>query len=1179
MSFEPGCLQCGFHILNTGFSNTRHDRALKLLHYLVHVTLRYLCVAVLCLVLAKAEQSFAQQTNTEFGKNRVQFHDKFDDWLQYESENYITYWYGEARNVGQAAVLIAEANYPEIQELLEHQMSDKIELIIYTDLSDLKQSNIGAEDAFRNEENRVKVVGNKVFIYFDGDHAELRRQIREGTASVILSSMMFGENLQEIVQNAVLLDIPLWFSEGLVAYVGESWSTEADEQLRQYLLSRPDDDFEDVISRNPRLGGHAWWYYISQTYGKSTIGNLLYLTRISRSVESAIDYVYALSFDDVAGGWSEYFRAKVQADAANRQVLASAKTFKNKHRARITQLRLSPDGKRVAYAINEIGKQQVYVEDLATRERKKIFRVGYRNAIQETDYRYPLLAWNPNNTELAIVYEENDVIQLRRESPGTGERPITEPFDPQYQRVYSIDYINGGSMVVSAGVRGITDIYKYILETRQSTRLTDDYFNELDVRRASIAGLSGFIFVSNRIDTALGRVVLDSVLPTQPFNVFFLPDDRTKYEYAIRLTNNDFGRPFSPVMVDSSTFAYLGDKTGVANLYTGRVEEYTAYQEQVVIYKDGDVRRLPLDWKPSESVAAEIESIKIEDVKRLKGVTTGRTDLGFGLDLLDVEPRSNKAIVLAQYSNGLHNYYPIAFDSLQLRVPRPTQFGARNGATVGLRPDLRDILPAWLSGRVGETQNELPQQNDKLEEGVLFQSRFEDPKVVKNPSTESAFGLELLTQTAVDKKKEEAGIPLHQFRPARIRAYQIRFRTDYLTTTFNNEPLFGGLDNFAATPQDFRQQPSGLLVKLNNKELFEDYTLELGARFATTFDASEYYGYLDTRKKRIDIRYGLYHGTRRQRLDPLPGGIDDQRAKARSIIGITRFSYPFSVFSSLQATTTLRVDRFTPLVVDVPSLSSEIDREQRIGLRLEYVFDNTLDYAVNVMHGSRAKFYVEVAKRFDVELTGQASFNFRNGLLTLVGFDARHYFRVLKHGTFAVRAAAATTVGAEKILFFLGSTDGAVASQFNDLIPVAAGEYAYEMAITNLRGFSTNIRNGNSFAVSNAELRLPVFRYAFPNTTSNFLRSFQLVGFTDVGTAWTGRTPFTRNNPINTVTFDDDPSYTLTVNYFRDPVVLGFGGGARVSLFGYFLRVDRGWGVETGQILDPRWHLSLGLDF
>ena len=1153
-----------------------------------------LAQAALLIALAPTT-AHAQQTRTEFGKNRVQFHDKFDEWLQYESENYITYWYGESRNVGEAAVLIAEANYPDVQTLLEHQMSDKIELIVYTDLSDLKQSNIGATDAFRNEEGRVKVDGNKVFVHFDGDHRSLRRQIREGSAQVILSSMMFGANLQEIVQNAVLLDIPLWYSEGLVAYVGQPWTPEDDEQLRQYLLARPKDDFEDMIARRPRLAGHSWWRYVAQTYGRGTIGNLLYLTRISRSVDNAIDYVYGLDFDELAAGWERYYRDRVATDAENRQQLAGGESFKNKHRARITALRLSPDGQRAAYVLNEIGRQEVFVVDLATGERERVLKTGYRNAIQATDYRYPQVAWSPNNQELAIVYERKDVLRLARMSPGSGERPFIEPLDPRFQAVYSFDYVTAGTMAMTATVRGITDIYKYFPETRQSTRLTDDYYNELDLRRGAVAGLPGFFFVSNRPDSTLERAKLDSVLPTQEMAVWFIADDREAYPYAIRLSEP--GNPSQPVMVDSTTYAFLDDRTGVRNLYTGTIEEYVPYYEQAVYYTDGDVRRLPDDYRPTEAQLEEIDSVRREPAIRLRGVTRGRTDLAFGIDHVTVAPRTDDALVLQQYPNGLHNYYRLpTLDSLPLRVPRNTILGQKMGrGTRGVLPPVSLQGPyrptgdpggdlGQAAGAIDEPDEDL---GDDLADGELFQSRFDgqflrpgavEPAAAAKPETERVFGLDLpLLERPGDVAADER--PLHAFRPARIRAYQRRFRTDFFNTTFSNEPLFGGLENFTATPEQFQQQPAGLLARLNTKELFEDYQLELGARFATTFDRSEYYAYLDTRKDRIDKRYGLYHSTIRQRLPPPPGSFDDLRAKARSIIALSRWSYPFDVFNSVRATATLRFDRFLPQITDDATLALQPDREQRAGLRLEYVFDNTLNYALNTLHGARAKAYFEVAKGFDVDVTNGGSFGLNEGLLLLAGFDARAYQRVLRHGVFAVRLAAATTFGRERILFYLGNTDGAVASGFNDDIPVAPGNYAFEMAITNLRGFQTNIRNGNSFTVANAELRLPVLRYLFPHSSSNFIRHFQLVGFGDAGTAWSGVTPFTRDNPINTVVFDDDPSYTLTVNYFRDPVVYGFGGGARVNLFGYFIRVDRAWGVETGDVLDPRWHLSLGLDF
>jgi len=62
------------------------------------------------------------------------------------------------------------------------------------------------------------------------------------------------------------------------------------------------------------------------------------------------------------------------------------------------------------------------------------------------------------------------------------------------------------------------------------------------------------------------------------------------------------------------------------------------------------------------------------------------------------------------------------------------------------------------------------------------------------------------------------------------------------------------------------------------------------------------------------------------------------------------------------------------------------------------------------------------------------------------------------------------------------------------------------------------------------------------------------------------------------VTGDNAP-VQIKVNYFRDPIVAGYGVGVRSMLFGYFIRLDYGWGIETRVVQDPRWHLAMGMDF
>ena len=82
------------------------------------LTLILCCLSVLGL---------AQSIYTEYGKNRIQYHDDFKDWWMYETENFVTYWYGKGRNVAQAVIQFAEHDNAEIQNIQEllpnHELS------------------------------------------------------------------------------------------------------------------------------------------------------------------------------------------------------------------------------------------------------------------------------------------------------------------------------------------------------------------------------------------------------------------------------------------------------------------------------------------------------------------------------------------------------------------------------------------------------------------------------------------------------------------------------------------------------------------------------------------------------------------------------------------------------------------------------------------------------------------------------------------------------------------------------------------------------------------------------------------------------------------------------------------------------------------------------------------------
>ena len=88
-----------------------------------------------------------------------------------------------------------------------------------------------------------------------------------------------------------------------------------------------------------------------------------------------------------------------------------------------------------------------------------------------------------------------------------------------------------------------------------------------------------------------------------------------------------------------------------------------------------------------------------------------------------------------------------------------------------------------------------------------------------------------------------------------------------------------------------------------------------------------------------------------------------------------------------------------------------------------------------------------------------------------------------------------------------------------------------------------------------------------------------IVGFFDLGTAWTGANPFSDKNSLFRKTIYRDPVKITIINQ-DDPIIAGYGFGLRSQVFGYYMRADWAWGISNGYVhKKPIFYFSLSLDF
>ncbi|MDQ3015434.1 MAG: outer membrane protein assembly factor [Bacteroidota bacterium] len=1095
----------------------------------IRYVVRFLLIAVLVGMAPLLVNS--QSVTTEFGKNRIQFHDDFDTWNMYETENFVTYWYGKGREIAHTVVQMAELDNPSIQNVLEHKMNDKIELIIYLDLTDMKQSNLGIEEQFTSERGITKVVENKVFLYFNGNHNDLRKSLREGIASVYINSMLHGNNLQEIVQNAVLLNLPDWFQEGLVSYMGEEWNSQIESDLKDYFTQprKKKKDFVRLAKQDSRLAGHSMWNFLANYYGRASISNLLYLTRINRSLENGLLYVLGIDSKELSRQWYEYYEKKFSVQTEVPIKFHNDLDLVKQHlNIPLGQMRLRPDGQQLAYSVNDHGRVKLMLYDMQSGDKEVLFRYGVRNFEQEADLNYPVIAWKPDGTELSLMYERRDIIYLTKY--GFAEKAIfTDKLSPEYHRVYSMDYWSEDTLAIAASSDGFSDLYFYAPITRQSERLTEDFYDDLDLSVANTDSKRYLLFSSNRKSEQLRKMELDSILPIGPFDLYL--------------------------------FDYSSERNSLRRLtFTADASERYARMsgsEELVCLTDLDGR-----WQRM-NVSRILEDPPIITL-------TTRYDR----DIIRHEYVPGSDVVIDYLQKWNVPYYQTSdVDSIQIAY--------------GLAP----VTPASrpLTDNVNPAVPITSQAPDDPK--YYFQTEFPDPsKPVVNVDVSVAQPLDTGSDTTAEDffsrpasariKAEYDPSDLVPFVRARVIAARLKFKLDYLNTTMDNEVLFGGLDSYAGTKREFEPSPLGLLIKGSVKDLLEDYIITGGARYPTTFNGSEYFLVFDNRKRRIDKQYAIY---RKSVIDQDPTANNlMQRNQYVSVLGHMRLSYPFDVYNSLRLSGTLRNDRAIALATDAGTLAKDIDDAQRFGLKLEWVFDNTRILDINSRRGTRAKAWAEVVKRFDLNLfEAGPKLQFNKGMMTVLGFDARHYVSLDRRSVFAVRATGATSIGSERILYYLGGVENWLFPSFDNGVSVPEDKnFAYTSIAANMRGFKYNARNGSSVVLTNAELRVPVLQYlSRQKIRSSFLRNIQVVGFVDAGTAWHGPDPFGAENPLNTVVLTNPPTVEVTVNYYRNPLIVGYGGGLRTMLFGYLMKLDYGWNWETKTNRKPLLHFSIGADF
>ena len=543
--------------------------------------LRTFLFSVLFILTAFGYQDLSAQfyngTKIDFGKNRVQYDDF--QWQFYRFQNYETYFYTGGKDLAVHAAKYLNVRIPELESFFEFKISDKVQFVIYNKQSHYRQSNIGlTTERNQNLGGVTKIVGSKVFVYFEGDYDSFEKQLDAGLVEVLINQLVYGGNWREVIRNSTLVDLPEWYTKGLVSYLTKSTDPLIQAKIKDGILNDRFRRFNTLTNEQAEIVGHGLWEYVSKSYGDEVIPNILYMTRVAREVDDGFLYVIGLSLEQLYQEWRMQAKSKyTQSNTFASENMGEEIGLKMKKKRRYQNLKISHDERYFAFTTNQEGKYKIFIQDLQSGKKKKIFQKEHKLERLQ-DYSYPIVEWHPSGQFLTFITENKGELLFHNYNIETEELAVKPIF--KMEKVLSYQFLQSGKEFVFSGVNeGQSDLYLYNVLGNTQKKLTDDVYDDL-LPTVNDEGSKVF-FVSNRMNDSLNIDHKEEEFYHEK-DIFVL--DLNQDNFIQSVTNTPEIEETGPILVNSK-LTYLVHENGKTLQYLATYDSAISKIDTVIHYR------------------------------------------------------------------------------------------------------------------------------------------------------------------------------------------------------------------------------------------------------------------------------------------------------------------------------------------------------------------------------------------------------------------------------------------------------------------------------------------------------------------------------------------------------------------------------------------------------------------
>ena len=519
--------------------------------------------------------TYSQNEIYNIGKNRIQY--KSFDWEVMYTNNFEFYYNTNALNIAEIASSFLEEKFSELTNNIGHQPFKKTKVFIYNSEREKEQSNIGINEADEFLFSNLSLNNRIIFkVAYNNDLNVFKNNLIYEFNKVLIRDLMHGNlSFAKRFGKVSFINIPEWFSNGAARYLAYGWDMEMDNVIRDYFLTKQKKSLNKISDEQSKYIGQSIWNYISVTYGKNTISNIINLTKIIRNPEKAISSSLGINYNNFIQNWSNYYYSSIS-NRYSRDELENSELNQVNNYGKVIDLKKNLSGDFILFSAIKGNYKRLLLYSI----KQKKFKLLDRIKSSEINNSY-FLDWkdDENITYIKNLKGENNLITRNIYSNSKAYKSLY-----RFEKIYGFSFNSKQNLIaLSATVNNQSDIYLLSANGDNFKKLTDDKYH--DIYPSFLNNSTTVIFSSNRNSIDLENIQ-SSENVSEYYNLYLYNLDTTStqlYKLTNTLANNIKAKPLADNKV-----LYLSDIRGISNVFSlsidGNSKQVTDFSTNIINY-------------------------------------------------------------------------------------------------------------------------------------------------------------------------------------------------------------------------------------------------------------------------------------------------------------------------------------------------------------------------------------------------------------------------------------------------------------------------------------------------------------------------------------------------------------------------------------------------------------------